>query len=72
MSEPTFKKGLFDRWYIFHPWNITQAWSGSRWVPCMTNGFPIGDIQVCNFETEKEAREYWMRSSGPEPQKEIG
>jgi hypothetical protein len=59
MSELcVLRKGIFDRWVIFHPARtITKAWSGSQWVDCTTDGVPYG-IQVCNFLTEQEARDY--------------
>lgn len=63
MSEPCrIRQGLFGRWYIFHPdEGDAQAWSGARWVPADTDGIPIGKFQVCNFESEEEAREYCNR-----------
>lgn len=44
--------GLFDRWIIRHPWDDNLAWSGMRWVPIK------GDVQICNFGSEQEARKY--------------
>jgi hypothetical protein len=44
--------GIFNRWYILHPEDDTRAWSGMRWVPTM------GTVQLCNFGTEEEARQY--------------
>jgi hypothetical protein len=67
MSEPCrLRLGIFNRWYIFHPHNITKAWSGSSWVPSSVDGFPTGDVQVCNFVTERSARDY-CRENGLEP-----
>lgn len=59
------RKGIFDRWFIFHPDNIVKAWSGSRWVTCSYDGNPRG-VQVCNFESEQEARNY-CQENGLEP-----
>jgi hypothetical protein len=61
MSEPcVIRRGIFDRWYIFHPHTDYGAWSGSRWVSCMPGGLPAppDNTQVCNFESEAEARDY--------------
>jgi hypothetical protein len=44
--------GIFNRWYILHPEDDTKAWSGMRWVATM------GNIQLCNFGSEEEARRY--------------
>lgn len=52
------KQGIFGRWYVFHPLFDGAAWSGLRWVECTPEGFPIGQAQVCNFETEDEAVAY--------------
>lgn len=52
------KIGLFGRWYIFHATDDLLAWSGSRWVACSSAGFPLGNVQVCNFASLKEAAEY--------------
>jgi hypothetical protein len=60
MSEPCrITQGLFDRWYIFHPTMCIPylAWSGRQWVAA-SEGLPTGNVQVCNFPTEQEAREY--------------
>lgn len=59
------RRGIFDRWFIFHPQNLTMAWSGSRWVGCCFDGLPY-DVQVCNFANEEEAREY-CREHGLKP-----
>jgi hypothetical protein len=66
MSQPcVLRVGIFDRWFIRHPHNITKAWSGSQWVPCGYDGVPHL-VQVCNFETEQEARDY-CEKNGLEP-----
>lgn len=53
------RQGLFDRWYIFHPFfKRERAWSGSRWVGCDAQGLPADNVQVVNFDSEKHAREY--------------
>lgn len=52
------RQGLFDRWYLFHPLSDEMGWSGSRWVACNPRGLPTGDVQLCNFASEQEAREY--------------
>ncbi len=44
--------GIFNRWYILHPRIETLAWSGMRWVPS------LGNVQLCNFGSEEEARKY--------------
>ncbi len=44
--------GIFNRWYILHPQDDTRAWSGMRWVST------TGNIQLCNFGSEEEARQY--------------
>lgn len=51
------RQGLFDRWFIFHPHNVTRAWSGSDWVSCGPDGLPHM-VQVCNFDNEEQARDY--------------
>lgn len=56
-STCILRQGIFDRWFIFHPYNITRAWSGSDWVACCYDGVPQA-VQVCNFESEEDAREY--------------
>jgi hypothetical protein len=67
MNEPCIlRQGIFDRWFIFHPHNIVKAWSGSKWVSCSPDGVPHL-VQVCNFESEADAREY-CRENGLEPQ----
>ena len=72
MSEPCIlRQGIFDRWFIlhptfFHPANVRKGWSGSSWVPCTEEGVPAADVQVCNFTTEQEARDY-CREHGLEP-----
>lgn len=43
---------LFDRWILVNAGNEDLAWSGSRWVEIG------GSVQVCNFDTQTEAREY--------------
>lgn len=46
---------MFDRWIIVpHLCKAPGdwAWSGSRWVPI------DGSVQVCNFSTKDEARDY--------------
>jgi hypothetical protein len=35
-----------------------HAWIGSRWVPVTELGMPAADVQVCNFASIEEAREY--------------
>jgi hypothetical protein len=66
-QECILNQGIFDRWFIGHPKLRDAAWSGSRWVPCGPMGEPTGGVQVCNFETEQEAREY-CREHSLEPQ----
>lgn len=68
MSEPCrIRQGLFGRWYIFHPGTLAKGWSGSQWAGCSEDGYPTGMFQVCNFESEQEARDY-CREHGLEPQ----
>jgi len=52
-TEVFFRKWLFDRFIIVNADGL--AWSGSCWVP------KGGDVQICNFDTEQEARDYWER-----------
>ena len=59
------RKGILDRWIIFHAYNNQKAWSGTRWAPCEWDGTPLS-VQVCNFETEQAARDY-CREIGLEP-----
>lgn len=67
MSQPCIlRQGIFDRWYIGHPQLRDAAWSGSRWVSCGPLCEPTGGVQVCNFATELEARDY-CRDVGLEP-----
>lgn len=35
-----------------------KAWSGARWTPIDTYGFPTGPFQVLNFDTSESAMEY--------------
>jgi hypothetical protein len=59
MQKVRIKQGAADQWWIFHPTNDALGWSGSTWVPCdPVLGFPTGDVQVCNFPTEKHAQDY--------------
>jgi hypothetical protein len=51
------RQGIFGRWFIFHWIDPVLAWSGSEWTFCLTDGTPRG-VQVCNFESEQEARQY--------------
>lgn len=67
MSERCeIRKGILGRWFIFHPHNLIKAWSGSRWVNCGYDGQPY-DVQVCNFDSEQEARDY-CRENGLKPE----
>jgi len=52
------RKGAFGRWYIFHSFFLNEAWSGSRWVKASDDGVPLGEAQVCNFETREAAERY--------------
>lgn len=51
------RQGVFNRWYIFSAIDPFLAWGGSGWIFCAKDGRPLG-VQLCNFETEDEAREY--------------
>lgn len=55
---PNFKivKGALDRWVIVSGRHPEQAWSGSAWV-YHRKGIGV-TVQVANFETEQEARQY--------------
>ena len=55
MIQP--RQNGFLRWILPHPDDPGMAWSGSRWVPIDRHGFGVA-IQVCNFDTRKEALEY--------------
>jgi hypothetical protein len=55
-------RGIFDRWFIQHANNEHLGWSGSSWVPMSPEGVPTGDVQVCNFETMKEAAGYCQQA----------
>ncbi len=50
-------ENAFGRWIIVNGRDESLAWSGSRWVP-QRNGFPEGDVQICNFEDRAEADVY--------------
>lgn len=54
------KRNCFRRWILVQAQNESLAWSGSEWVRVSPEGLPIA-IQVCNFETEEQAREYAAR-----------
>jgi len=46
-------RDLFDRWIIVPAeYPGVLGWNGSRWVP---SG---GPVQVCNFDTREQARDY--------------
>lgn len=47
----------FQRWVLANAEHPELAWSGSRWVP-HTNGMPSGAVQVCNFDSQDDARKY--------------
>jgi hypothetical protein len=47
------KRGLFGRFYIFHPENDRAAWSGGRWVSAEEDGAPAADVQVCKGALSK-------------------
>ncbi len=55
--------GPFDRFIIVHPASDFWAWSGSRWVGTV-GGVPTEGVQLCNFSSEAEAREYAERNVG--------
>jgi hypothetical protein len=57
MKISRIEQGVFGRWIIVHPDDDNLAWSGSRWVP-HSAGLPIGNVQVSNFSTWREAYEY--------------
>lgn len=48
----------FDRWILLNANNHSLAWSGSRWAPVDEGGFPAGDAQISNLDTQEEAAEY--------------
>lgn len=43
---------------MFHETDDFLAWSGSRWVKVTVSGIPTEGVQVCNFESEREAIDY--------------
>lgn len=47
-------QSIFDRWILVDP-DKRLGWSGSRWVPI------FGDVQVSNFDTRDDARDYAVR-----------
>jgi len=47
----------FGRFYIRHPVHPGLAWSGAQWVQ-HSDGLPIGQFQICNFDTEDDADDY--------------
>lgn len=61
------RPGIFDRFFLQHPRDHEFAWSGSQWVAASPDGYPTGMFQICNFETEAEAREY-CAEHGLEPE----
>ncbi len=58
--EVGFTLNAFGRWIIHKEGDFSKAWSGSRFVKVSLNpyGIPL-KVQICNFETLDEAREYW-------------
>lgn len=54
--------GPFGRWIIVKRNDAMLAWSGSQWV------LIGGDVQICNFPTEDEARQYAEKMM-PDPSK---
>jgi hypothetical protein len=50
-------KNAFGRWILVNADDPTLAWSGSRFVPVNENGFPAGNVQISNFDSEEDARE---------------
>jgi hypothetical protein len=54
----TIETNVLGRWIITDYDEPSLAWSGSRWVP-HDKGIPIGDIQVCNYESKEEA---WLEA----------
>ena len=49
-------KNAFGRWILVNADDPALAWSGSRFVPVDENGFPAGNAQVSNFDSEEDAR----------------
>lgn len=56
--ECIIKQGIFDRWYILNAYDDELGWTGSSWASCSPDGYPTGMYQICNFESEQEAREF--------------
>ncbi len=50
-------KNAFGRWILVNADDPALAWSGSRFVPVDENGFPAGNAQVSNFDSEEDARD---------------
>jgi hypothetical protein len=51
-------RGLFGRWYLFRAGDRSLAWSGSRWAENDGEGFPTAGVQLSNFSSREDAREY--------------
>ena len=60
------KRGHFDRWFI-QPGAVSHlAWTGPRWSR-HAGGIAAGGWQICNFDTEGDARAYALNAGlGPE------
>ena len=52
------RQNAFDRWIVVDAANESTAWSGSRFVPIMEDGFSASDVQVSNLDTREEAAAY--------------
>jgi hypothetical protein len=64
-QNPHLKQGLFDRWFIVNGDREEFAWSGRRWVLVDPRCFPVGEIQVCNFDTREQAASYAAQAGIP-------
>lgn len=60
MMRCEIRKGIFDYFFIFHPFMCFPylAWSGLKFVPSTCLGIPINGEKVCSFTSEEEARTY--------------
>lgn len=55
------RKNEFGHYILQDAEDPMRGWSGSRWVAIDRYGLPSSAVQVSNFDTEQEARDYAHR-----------
>jgi hypothetical protein len=70
MKDNRIVLGFCGRWIIVNASNDGLAWSGSRWVR-HANGIPLDMVQVCNFASELDAKEYAVTNGLAAPVREL-